>query len=401
MNTNVSMRPAEPRRPRKDDMETISDWAANQDPAESARRARWHPRRVFLYTAGGLLLLLALVPLALWGHMQATHVVTRNALVRSHLSELGVRGEGVVSEVLVMAGDTVREGDLLARLEDGHLLAQRAQAEAALGTLAERIALERASLLYAQRESQVNLAQFEAEYRRVQAQAVAAQVRADDARAFSEARDSLGADGAVSAEMIRHAAAQAATQGSLATAAAAAEAGARAERDAAVLALEAVALREAQLRVLMAQHREAQAELARVEADIRSTRVLAPADGAVIRRLAQPGMAVETGTPLVSMWLSDDTWVEAWIPEKQLGDLHIGSDATVSFPALPGERFTGVVARIGLATDFEMPADYLPETRQARMRPTPQVGVKIHLDAPPALVRPGMSAIVDIHRDGD
>jgi multidrug resistance efflux pump len=154
------------------------------------------------------------------------------------------------------------------------------------------------------------------------------------------------------------------------------------------------------MRVLAASRREAAAKLARVEADIAGTRVLAPGDGAILRRLAQPGMAVGPNTPVLSFWLSEDVWIEAWIPEERLGDLRVGSAVQVTFPVLPGERFAGRVSRIGLATDFEMPLDYLPQTREARMRPTPQVGVMVRLDAPPTLMRPGMSAIVDIARVG-
>lgn len=388
----VRLRPAE-KRTAPSSAEPVRDSAA-----EAAPPARY-ARQEFLRRAAGLLLAALLLALALWGYAQATHIVTRNALVRSHLSEVGVRGEGVIRELRVAAGDPVRKGDLLALLDDRHLLAQRDEARAALDILTEQIALERASLVFARREAQVTLSQAEAEHRRMQAQAEATRVRAEDAQAFASARERLG-DGTVSAEMVRNATARAATQASLAVAAQAAEARARAELDAAQLQIDALALREARLRVMQAQQREAQARLARVEADIDSARVVAPADGAVVRRLAQPGMAVETGSPVVSLWLHEDTWIEAWIPERQLRAVEVGSVVTVSFPSLPGERFTGTVVRVGLATDFEMPLDYLPQTREARMRPTPQVGVRVQLEAPPAVLRPGMSAIVDIARQG-
>lgn len=357
----------------------------------------WHRRRAFLRQGVGLLLAALVAALALWGYLQSNHVVTRHGLVRSHLSEVGVRGEGVIRELRVAAGDAVRKGDLLALIDDRHLQAQRDEARAALDILSERIALERASIAFARREAQVTLAQAQADHRRTQAEAEAARVRAQDAEAFALARERLG-DGTVSAELLRNATAQAAMQASLATAARASEASALAELDAAQLAIDALALREARLRVLEAQRREAEARLARAEADIESARVVAPADGAVVRRLAQPGMAVDTGAPIISLWLHDDTWVEAWIPEKKLPLVEIGSAAVVAFPSLPGERFAGTVTRLGLATDFEMPLDYLPQTREARMRPAPQVGVRVQLDAPPPTLRPGMSAIVDIIR---
>ena len=353
-------------------------------------------RRLFLPIAGGLLLLSTILAAGVWWHYQAGHVVSRNALVRSHLTELGIRGEGVVAEILVRAGDRVRKGEVLAQLDNRHLIARRAQTDARLHTLDEQIRVEEASLDLAREKAQIDLAGAQSAYRRMQAEAEAANVQAEDSRAFHAARQALAPEGAVSAEVLRDAAAKAAMRVSLATAADAAASGSYSELQVARLAEDEISLREGELRVLRAKRQELVAELQRIDADIDSTRVIAPADGAVIRRLAQPGMAVSTGTPLLSLWLTEETWIEAWIPEENLGDLEAGSEVAVSFPALPRERFSGRVERVGLATDFEMPLDYLPQTRESRMRPTPQIGVQIRLDAPPALVRPGMSAIVDI-----
>lgn len=353
-------------------------------------------RRLFLPIAGGFFLLGTILAAGIWWHYQAGHVVSRNALVRSHLTELGIRGEGVVAEILVRAGDRVRKGEVLAHLDNRHLIARRAQTDARLRTLDEQIRVEAAGLDLAREKVQIGLAGAQSAYRRMQAEAEAAKVQAEDSRAFHAARQALAPDGAVSAEVLRDAAAKAAMQVSLATAADAAASGSYSELQGARLAEDEISLREGELHILRAKRQELVAELQRIDADIDSTRVIAPADGAVIRRLAQPGMAVSTGTPLLSLWLTEETWIEAWIPEENLGDLKTGSEVAVSFPALPRERFAGRVERIGLATDFEMPLDYLPQTRESRMRPTPQIGVQIRLDAPPALVRPGMSAIVDI-----
>ncbi len=367
-------------------------------PAPAPQRAA--RRRLFLAIAGALCLAAALATVAVWWHYQSTHVVTRNALVRSHLSELGVRGEGVIAQVFVSAGDHVRQGQLLAVLENAHLIAQRAQIEAQLKTLEQRIAVDEAAFGIAMENARVSLLRAESEYRQMQAEAEAARIQAEDSRAFHAARQALQSDGAVSAEIIRDAAAKAAMSASLATAANAAMAGSFSDLETARLAQEEAALREGELLVLKAQREELLAELQRIAADVESTRVTAPADGAVVRRLAQPGMAVKTGMPLLSLWLTEDTWIEAWIPEEQLGDLQPGSTVSVSFPALPHADFPGRLERVGLATDFEMPVDYLPQTRETRMRPTPQIGVQIRLEAAPELMRPGMSAVVDIRRGG-
>ncbi|WP_295881820.1 efflux RND transporter periplasmic adaptor subunit [uncultured Thiohalocapsa sp.] len=363
-------------------------------PASGARRRR---RRLAQATAL-LLLVGAALPLGLWLHGRATHIVTGNALVRSHLTDLGVRGQGVVRDIYVRAGDRVRKGQLLAHLDDSHLQAVRSQAAAQVATLEEEIALQETSLALGREDADAALARAEANVRRLEAEHRAAMLQADDARASLAARQSLGDGGAISAETLRDARARAATAEALAAAADAAAAEARAALRTATLGVKRVALVEAQLRVLKARRREAEARLAEVDANLDAMRVVAPADGAVIRRLMQPGMAVDTGMPILSLWLTEDTWVEAWIPEASLGGVGTDAPVQVSFAAIPGERFEGTIHRVGLATDFEMPADYLPQTRETRMRPTPQVGVEIRIEDLPPQLRPGVSATVRIPR---
>jgi multidrug resistance efflux pump len=100
------------------------------------------------------------------------------------------------------------------------------------------------------------------------------------------------------------------------------------------------------------------------------------------------------------MWLGDDLWVESWIDEEELGSVRVGSEATVTFHALPGQEFSGTVERIGLATDLEIPEEEVPQPRFSRMRGAPVVGVRIRLDDQPSNLMPGLSAVVAIRREG-
>ena len=84
--------------------------------------------------------------------------------------------------------------------------------------------------------------------------------------------------------------------------------------------------------------------------------------------------------------------------EGDLADIAPGNAVRVSSPALRGRAVTGVVATVGLATDFEMPLDYLPKPRGERLQQAPLVGVAIHLDEVPDVLRPGISMVVDIER---
>ena len=157
-------------------------------------------------------------------------------------------------------------------------------------------------------------------------------------------------------------------------------------------------IRERGIGVLQANLERARARLNRAEADLEGTIIRAPEDGAILRRIIQPGGSVESGQPIISMWLGSDLWVEAWIDEEDLGFVRVGSPVTVTFHSFADREFSGVVDRLGLATDLEIPESEVPQPRFSRMRGAPVVGVRIRLDAPPPELLPGLSAVVAIEK---
>lgn len=155
---------------------------------------------------------------------------------------------------------------------------------------------------------------------------------------------------------------------------------------------------DAERRVREAELLAAQARVTRAEAELESAAIRAPERGAVVRRIVEPGGAVEAGRPAIAMWLGDELWVEAWIDEDDLGFVRRGDTAAVTLNAFPGREFAGVVDRVGLATDLEQPDSALPHPRFSRMRSAPVLGVRIRLDEPPPNLVPGLSARVAIKK---
>jgi multidrug resistance efflux pump len=103
----------------------------------------------------------------------------------------------------------------------------------------------------------------------------------------------------------------------------------------------------------------------------------------------------------MSMWLGREVWVDAWIDEDDLAAVRVGDTATVSLRSLPDRELTGVVDKIGLATDLEMPGAAVPQPRAERMRASPVVGIRVRLLDPPEDLVPGLSAVVAIRRSSD
>ena len=355
------------------------------------RRFRW---LLLLLPIGGVL-----VPGVLWWQFQSANVTSSNAAVRGHLAEIGTRISGQVVSVEVDVGDRVKAGDVLVRLDDRHLRAEVQEMQAEISGLQRSIEVERMAIELERREIEQQRSESEARVAAAQAQADAARIQVEDAARAFELRESLySRDGAVSSEDVRGADSnRRSAQARLEEAQANADA-ARSMQTKVGLARSALVLREQRIGVLEADLQRAEARLARAEADLDGALIRAPEDGAIVRRITQPGGSVEVGQPIISMWLGDELWVEAWIDEEEIGAVRLGSNVMVTLHSFPGQEFVGEVDKIGLATDLEIPAEHVPQPRFARMRSAPVVGVRIRLLDPPPQLLPGLTAVVAIGR---
>jgi membrane fusion protein (multidrug efflux system) len=353
------------------------------------------------WAVGGAAALAIVMPLnILMGYR--SQVISSNAAVRGYVTEIGTRIDGLVSSVAVDVGDRVIASQVLVQLEDKTLRAQVDEARAQVAALEGTIASERTAVELDNAQIQRQRAESEAQIAAARANAEAWRIEAAEAARNHELQTQLSTRGGfVAAETLRGAESAARTaQARLQEAEANATAMERSTDGRTRGARDAVTIRLSRITVLEADLRAAQARLARAEADLESASIRAPSDGAIVRRIMQPGGAIEAGQPVISMWLGDDLWVESWIEEEELGSVHVGSKATVTFHALPGEEFSGTVERIGLATDLEIPDAEVPQPRFSRMRGAPVVSVRIRLDERPVDLLPGLSAVVAIQKGG-
>lgn len=134
---------------------------------------------------------------------------------------------------------------------------------------------------------------------------------------------------------------------------------------------------------------EAEADVARKEAAVRAgevdldlTRVRAPFTGRVIGIELEPGEVVSLFDVRSGVEIADESelWVRVDVPENRLGGLEIGDQAQVIAQAIGSERLTARVVEIAPKAD----------------RQSNTVEVAVAIDDPPPLLRPDMSARVEI-----
>lgn len=97
-----------------------------------------------------------------------------------------------------------------------------------------------------------------------------------------------------------------------------------------------------------ARIKAAQARLALARAELARTRLLAPSDGTILQRFAEPGDMAGPASAQPILVLSDLSRlrVRAFIEELDAARVHLGQQALVTADGIPGQEFTGVVVQV-------------------------------------------------------
>ena len=122
----------------------------------------------------------------------------------------------------------------------------------------------------------------------------------------------------------------------------------------------------------------------RAETDVKST------VGGVIQSMGlRPGDLVAPNQTVAEILESSQLWVRVFVPETELGLVHVGQQVRVRIDTFPNQSFAGHVASVSSQ------GEYTPRNVQTRAQRAEQVfGVKVLVDPDPKL-KAGMAADVD------
>ena len=107
----------------------------------------------------------------------------------------------------------------------------------------------------------------------------------------------------------------------------------------------------AQVEFARAQTKQAEAELREFKIRLEQTKIYAPMSGFVATRFVDQGALISPTTPLVRIVNLSTMVTLANVPERNIGLLRIGNPAEIEVDAIPGEIFRGRVARIAPVLD--------------------------------------------------
>ncbi|WP_320199395.1 HlyD family secretion protein [Agrobacterium sp. rho-13.3] len=304
---------------------------------------------------------------------------TDNAYVRGYVTTLSPQISGYVMDVPVKDYQEVKQGDLLAKVDDRIFRQKLAQADASLDSQKAAFDNSRQQEIAAN----ANIASGQAAIDGAQASLKQAQLAADR-------QDNLIRSGVGTSSLQEEA------QASLDKARAGLSQ-AKAALEVARQDLQTIIINRGSLQAAVA-NAEAAVELAKI--DLQNTEIRTPIDGKLGEVGVRIGQYVTAGTQLMAV-VPHDIWVVANFKETQLAGMEAGQVVSISVDALHRRKLTGKVERFSPAAGSEF-AVIKPDNATGNfVKIAQRLGVRISIDADQPLaaeLSPGMSVEVRVDK---
>ena len=146
----------------------------------------------------------------------------------------------------------------------------------------------------------------------------------------------------------------------------------------------------AERRVDLARSAQAAFEVQREKLTLR-----APANGVIATRVINDGETATAGATLMTLVDLSQVSLVIYVPESQIGHVQLGQPADVQVDSYPTRTFEGAVIYIAPEAEFT-PRNV--QTKEDRVNTV--FAVKIELDNPDGILKPGMPADATLHITG-
>lgn len=401
------------------------------------------PKRKFPVAIIPILLLIAAGGFLIWYFVlrqtnAPANLIEVSGRIESDDAAIAPKTSGKIKEIKVREGDQVKAGEVIAILDDEQLRAREEQAQAAVTQAEARVrrAQQQISVLESQRnQSQLGVEQSrldadgrvkqaEAQVLQAESQVAQAEAQLEQAKAnYQQARYDLEKfqrlfnTGDTSERQLKQAQTSAESQASIVRAqqkqvdvGRGALKAARANVLTARANLTNPAIRTAQTTSIEEQIKQAQSDIDSANADAERARaqlreaqanrsdlnVIAPFEGTIATRSAEPGEVVSAGTPIATIVNFNLVYLRAFVPESEIGRVRVGQAARIYLDSNPNQPVDAEVSRI------DPEATFTPENTYFRNERVKQVvGVKLAIKNPGGFSKPGMPADGEILVDGD
>ncbi len=131
-----------------------------------------------------------------------------------------------------------------------------------------------------------------------------------------------------------------------------------------------------------------------VKTNLENSIIKSPISGLVLSKNAEVGEVVLPGVSLLTLGNLSKPWVKIYIKETDLGKVKLGQKAEVKIDTYPDKVFEGKVTYISSQAEFT-PKNI--QTKEERVKLV--FGIKVSLDNPLQILKPGMPADVSLLKE--
>ena len=349
--------------------------------------------------------------------------------IEGYETDLGAKVGGRVESIAVREGETVKQGQVIAKLDNQDLRAQLEAAQAQVAAARQQVNQARIQVDVV--ESQVKEAQLTqqqsqgdtagqvgqavASVATAQAQLGEAQAQAQQAKsALALARTELNRystlvkQGAVPQQQFDQIKTEfTAAQDTLAARQASVTAAQQQVKAAQGGLTQAQAsqinpdIRAAQVNRTQMQRQQAQTQLLaagealnqaqaaqkEITARLNDLDIKSPIDGVVVTRTVEPGEVIAAGTTVLTVVNLSNVYLRGYIPEGEVGNIRVGQAAQVFLDSAPQQSLEATVSAVDTEASFTPENIYFQEDRVTQV-----FGLKLSIKNPKGFAKPGMPA---------
>lgn len=351
------------------------------------------------------------------------NIIVLSGRIEGDDSVVAAKTSGRIREIKVREGDNVKAGDVIATLDDEQAAAREQQGKAAVqeadarvtrsreqvAVLAEQLKQARLTVEQSRLDAQGRVRQAEAQVATAEANLSQAQAGYQQARYDVEKFTRLAKSGDVSDRQREQARTTAEAQAAVVESTKKQVAAAHGALTAARANLENPPIRSSQAAAIQKQIAQAQSDVEASQADADRARaqlkeaqanrtdlsIIAPFDGTIATRSAEPGEVVAPGTAIVTMLDLSKVYLRGFVPEGDIGRVELNQSARVYLDSNPKVPIDAIVSRIDPEASFTPENTYFRNDRVKQV-----VGVKLLIKNPTGNAKPGMPADGEILVEG-
>ena len=393
------------------------------EPASPPKKRKGPPKALII------LVILAAVGYGVWKKFLQPKpvpegVVQLSGRIEGDDSAIAPKVAGRIAEIRFREGDAVKAGDVIATLDDIQTKTREDQAQAAVGEANSRVTFAQQQVAILEEQLRANDLQIEqsktdAEGRVRQAEGDLAAAQAQLAQQEGQlkiavfdrdAYTKLAKDGAVTKRQGEQAQSAAEAQEAAVAAARRKVEAAQGSLNVAKSALANPGIREANSLAIRKQIAQQQSQIAaqgqdaeRIRQQLKEAKenrgdltIVAPFDGMIATRTAEPGEVVQPGTPIVTLIDMSRVYLRGYVPEGDIGKVKVGQTARLFLDSNPSQPLDAFVSRVDPQATFTPENTYFREDRVKQV-----VGVKLQIKSGVGYAKPGMPADGEILVQGD